>query len=133
MFYSFQAYADSLGILYLETSAKENTNIEAVFVSLTAEILKYKQVPSLAVSIYNLHVLTLFCIIELCLEIRLYGQEAISALKDLNLRPRPQRPVLSSCSGLARGVCWKVSPLSGFEGHLGAVESLLTFITSRKP
>ena len=39
-----QAYAASLGIPFLETSAKDNTNIEAIFMSMAVELIKNKLV-----------------------------------------------------------------------------------------
>jgi len=37
-----KAFADSLGIQFLETSAKDATNVEAAFFAVTAELIKNK-------------------------------------------------------------------------------------------
>ena len=49
-----QAFADEIGIPFLETSAKNATNVEQAFMAMTAEIKNR----------YNL--LISFCIISLC-------------------------------------------------------------------
>ncbi len=48
-----QEYADSLGILYIETSAKDNINVETLFTTLIQEILISKDVLTLTTNTTN--------------------------------------------------------------------------------
>ena len=66
-----QAFADEIGIPFLETSAKNATNVEQAFMAMTAEIKNR----------YNL--LISFCIISLCTLNMEYNINAFFGLADL--------------------------------------------------